>query len=33
MPFFPLMLSLQAVFFSYCYYFFYLKEQARCCPC
>ena len=33
MPVFLLMLSPQAVFFSYRYYFFYQKKPARCCPC
>ena len=28
-----LTMSLQPVFFSYCYYSFYSKKPARCCQC
>ena len=27
------MVSTQHVFFTYGYYFFYLKKPARCCQC
>ena len=31
--FFARMVSLPHVFFTYCYYFFYLKKPALCCQC
>jgi hypothetical protein len=27
------MLSQSRYFFTYCYYFFYSKKPALCCPC